>query len=93
MSGHGSSTDFGLRAVIWSDLVGEAVNLVSCFVRDRFSRLVSLDPFSVFAGAEKVARLDFYDRVQIGPADGPGAQWRKKSKYYYCSLEIHNVCS
>jgi hypothetical protein len=54
--------------------------------------LVSLNPFSVFASAEKVACLDFYDRVQIGRTDGAGAQWRKKTKYYCCSLEIHNVC-
>jgi len=36
--------------------------------------LVSLDPFSVFASAKKVAGLDFYDRGQIGRADGPGAK-------------------
>ena len=48
--------------------------------------------FSVFASAEKVPGLDFYDWVQIGRTAGTGAQWRKKTNYYCCSLEIHNVC-
>jgi hypothetical protein len=41
--------------------------------------LISLDPFSVFAYAEEVACLGFYDRVQIGRSgDGPALNGARK---------------
>jgi len=92
VSGHGSSTDVGLEAVILAYLFGEAVNLIGCFVRDGFSCLVSLDPFSVFARTEEIAGLDFNYRVQIGRTGDPGAQWREKSKHGCGCLGVHNVC-
>jgi len=48
--------------------------------------------FPFFASAEEVACLDFNYRVQIGRPDGASAQWRKKTEYNCCRLEIHNAC-